>query len=394
MGNITNKVAIVGMGCTRFDEHWDKSIEDLAVEAAYEAYADAGISSDHIEAAWWGTVDGGELGRTLGRFLKLDYIPITRVENRCATSSDAFRNACFAVAAGMYDIVLVLGAEKLKDSGLASAGVDPRQPYTSRIDSLVHPPAAFAQMARRYQYHYGLGYDELKRSLGLIAVKNHYNGSLNPKAQFRREISLDQAIGAPMIADPLGLFDCCGVSDGAAAAIIARPEIARGMRDDYVLVKGLGQSSGSFQNRIDASHDLLHLGELIRSSKDAYDQAGIKDPRKELDLAIVHDCFTITEMVIYENFGFSGFGEATKDIEQGVFTLEGQLPVNTDGGLKCFGHPLGASGLRMIYEVYKQLQGKADERQIKNARLGLAHTFGGTPLDSGVSAVTILGQRD
>jgi acetyl-CoA C-acetyltransferase len=394
MGPITDKIAIVGMGCTRFDEHWDKGVEDLAVEAAYEAFEDADISSQEIKAAWWGTVDGGELGRTLGRFLKLEYIPITRVENRCATGSDAFRNACFGVACGMYEMALVVGAEKLKDSGLASAGVDPRQPYTSRMDSLIHPPAAFAQMARRYQHQYGLGYEEFKRAISLIAVKNHHNGSLNPKAQFRREIDLEQAINAPMISEPLGLFDCCGVSDGAAAAIITTPDVAKHIRDDYILVKALGQSSGCFRNRLSSDHDLLHLDELIRSSKDAYAQVGIKSPRKELDLAIVHDCFTITELVIYENFGFSQFGKAREDIENGVFTLEGELPVNTDGGLKCFGHPLGASGLRMIYEVYKQLQGKAEKRQIRNARLGLAHTYGGTPLDSGVSAVTILGRSD
>jgi acetyl-CoA C-acetyltransferase len=394
MGSITDKVAVLGMGCTRFDEHWDKSIEDLAVEAAQEAFEDAGISSEDIEAAWWGTVDGGELGRTLGRFLKLEYVPITRVENRCATGSDAFRNACFAVACGMYKMALVVGAEKLKDSGLASAGVDPRQPYTSRMETLIHPPAAFSQMARRYQHQYGLSYEEFKKAISLIAVKNHHNGSLNPKAQFRKEITLEKAINAPMIADPLGLFDCCGVSDGAAAAIITTPEIAKTIRDDYILVKALGQSSGSFQNRLTSEHDLLHLGELMRSSSDAYAQAGIKNPRKELDLAVVHDCFTITEMVIYENFGFSEFGKAKEDIENGVFTLEGELPVNTDGGLKCFGHPLGASGLRMIYEVYKQLQDKADKRQVNNARLGLAHTYGGTPVDSGVSAVTILGRND
>jgi acetyl-CoA C-acetyltransferase len=394
MGIMTDKVAVVGMGCTQFGEHWDKSIEDLAVEAAYEAFEDAGISSKDIQAAWWGTMDGGELGRTLGRFLKLEYIPITRVENRCATGSDALRNACFAVAAGMYDLVLALGAEKLKDSGIPSAGCDPRQPYTSRVDMLIHPPCAFAQLARRYQYHYGLTYDELKRALGLIAVKNHHNGTLNPKAQFQQEIELEKAIHAPMVAHPLGLYDCCGVADGAAAAILTRPEIARRMRDDYVLVKGVGQISGAFQNRIRSDFDLVHLEETYRSGKKAYEQAGIKDPREELDLAIVHDCFTITEMVIYEDLGFSQRGKSKEDIEEGVFTLQGKLPVNTDGGLKCFGHPIGASGLRMIYEVYKQLQDKADARQIKNARLGLAHSFGGTPVDSGVSTVIILGRRD
>jgi acetyl-CoA C-acetyltransferase len=394
MGVITDKVAVVGMGCTQFGEHWDKSIEDLAVEAAYEAFEDAGIFSKDIQAAWWGTMDGGELGRTLGRFLKLEYIPITRVENRCATGSDAFRNACFAVAAGMYDLVLALGAEKLKDSGIPSAGCDPRQPYTSRMETLSHPPSAFAQLARRYQHHYGLTYDELKRALGLIAVKNHHNGSLNPKAQFQQEIDLEKAIHAPMVAHPLGLYDCCGVADGAAAAILTRPEIARRMKEDYVLVKGIGQISGAFQNRIRSDFDLVHLEEIYRSGKEAYEQAGIRDPREELGLAIVHDCFTITEMVIYEDLGFSQRGKAKEDIEEGVFTLQGKMPVNTDGGLKCFGHPIGASGLRMIYEVYKQLQDKANARQIKNARLGLAHAFGGTPIDSGVSTVIILGRRD
>jgi acetyl-CoA C-acetyltransferase len=228
----------------------------------------------------------------------------------------------------------------------------------------------------------------------LIAVKNHHNGSLNAKAQFQQEITLERAINAPMVAHPLGLFDCCGVSDGAAAAILTRPEIARRMREDYVLVKGIGQISGAFQNRLRSDFDLVHLEEVFRSGRDAYEQAGIRDPRRELDLAIVHDCFTITEMVIYEDLGFSQRGKAREDIEQGVFTLEGEIPVNTDGGLKCFGHPLGASGLRMLYEVYKQLQDKAGRRQIKNARLGLAHAFGGTPVDSGVSTVIILGRRD
>lgn len=394
MEGIKDRVAIIGMGCTNFGEHWDKSIEDLAVDAAYEAFEDAGIGSKDIQAAWWGTVDGGELGRTLGRFLKLEYIPITRVENRCATGSDTFRNACYAVAAGIYDIVLALGAEKLKDTGISSAGVDPRQPFTSRVETELHPPTAFGNMANRYFHHYSLNYEEGKRVLSLIAVKNHHNGSLNPKAQFQREITIEEAMNAPMVSFPLGLYDCCGVSDGAAAAIITRADMAKNFRDDYVLVKGIGQCSGSFQNRIQSDYDLVHIEENVRASKMAYNEVGIKDPLKELSLAVVHDCFTITELVTYEDFGFCPRGKAKEYVERGVFTLEGKLPVNTDGGLKCFGHPLGASGLRMIYEIYKQLQEKCGPRQVRNARLGLAHTLGGTVVDSSVACVIILGRRE
>ncbi len=394
MQGIKDRVAIIGAGCTKFGELWDKDIEDLVVEASYEALEDAGIDSRDIQAAWWSTMDGGELGTSLGRALKLEYLPITRIENRCASGGDAFRNACYAVAAGIYDIVLVVGAEKLKDTGLAAVGIDPRKPHTSRVEPEIIPPTAFAQLAIRYLHHYGLSYEEGKEALAKIAVKNHHNGTLNPKAHLKREITIEEAIKAPMVAYPLGLYDCCGVTDGGAAAIITRAEIAKDFRDDYILVKGIGLSSGFYQPRLLKDFDLVHIEENVRASRAAYMDAGIKDPRKEIDLAIVHDCFTITELVIYEDLGFSPRGRAKEDIDGGIFTLEGALPVNTDGGLKSFGHPIGASGLRMIYEVYKQLQEKAGPRQVKNARIGLAHSLGGTVIDSSTASVTLLGRRD
>ena len=296
------------------------------------------------------------------------------------------------MAAGVYDLVLVCGAEKLKDSGIPAAGMDPTTPYTHRGDTLFVPPAAFAQLAQRYFHHYGIEPAEGKEILAKIAVKNHHNGTLTPKAQFQKEITIEQALKSPIVAPPLGLFDCCGVSDGGAAAIITRADLAKKYRDDYVLVKGFGVSTGHYQAQIEDDWDLVHVEENVRAARMAYEMAGIKNPRKELDLAIVHDCFTITELVICEDLGFSPPGKAKDDVNAGTFELTGELPVNTDGGLKCFGHPVGASGLRMLYEVYKQLQGKAGERQLKDPKTGLVHGLGGTVIDSSTTAVIIVGR--
>ena len=376
MPGIRDRVAIVGMGCTKFGERWDASAADLMVEAAYEAYADAGIEPDEIQAAWLGTVSSFRTGQPLAEALKLDYIPITRVENACATATDALRNACYAVAAGIYDMVLAVGVEKLKDSGFSGLAI-PEAPGAD-VAPPTPPPAQFAMAATRYFHQYDIPYEEGKRTLAQIAAKNHHNGALNPKAHFQREVDPDQVVNAPMIAWPLGLFDCCGVSDGAAAAIITTPEIAAGLRKDYVLVKALGLAVGAF-GVLRSDWDFTHFPETVRASQAAYHEAGITDPLAEVDLAMVHDCFTITELIIYEDLGFSPRGRAREDVASGKFTLEGDLPVNTDGGLKCFGHPVGASGIRMIYEVYKQLQGKAERRQLKDPRLGLTHNLGGRP---------------
>jgi len=393
MSGFKDQIAIIGMGCTTFGELWDKDVKDLIIDACYEAFEDAGVEPKDIQAAWWSTMLSGELGRSLAYPLKTDYIPITRVENRCASGQDAFMNACFSVASGVYDLVLVCGAEKLKDSGIPAAGMDPTTPYTHRADPLYVPPAVYAQLAQRYFHHYGIDPKEGKEILARIAVKNHHNGSLTPKAQFQKEISIEQVLKAPMVAPPLGLFDCCGVSDGGAAAIITRAELAKKYRKDYVLVKGIGLSTGHYQGQLEDDWDFVHFEETVRASKQAYEMAGIKNPRQELDLAIVHDCFTITELVIYEDLGLSPRGKAKEDVMAGTFELTGELPVNTDGGLKCFGHPVGASGLRMLYEVYKQLQGKAGERQLKNPKTGLIHGLGGTPVDSATAGIVIVGKE-
>jgi acetyl-CoA C-acetyltransferase len=386
MESIKDKVAIVGMGCTKFGENWEMSGRDMIIDAAYEAYQDAGIEPKDIQAAWFGTVWGGETGQVMAESLKLPYIPITRVENQCATGSDALRNAAFAVASGVNDVVLVLGLEKLKDSGysgLPLSNMDPRNTFREKTRTA---PGNFAMMASRYFAKYGLSPEEGKRILAEIAVKNHHNGALAPKAHFQREITLEQVIDAPIVAWPLGLFDCCGVSDGAAAAVLTRADMAKNFRPDPVYIKALEICVGPREGYMNPAYDFAHVEETCRAGAAAYAAAGIKNPR-EISIAEVHDCFTITELVIYEDLGWSPRGQAKKDVEARTFTLEGELPVNTDGGLKCFGHPVGATGLRMMYEVYKQLQGKADARQVKNPKLGLTHNLGGGP---GAATVSVL----
>jgi len=392
MESIKDKVAIIGMGCTKFGENWDKSADDLIIDAVHEAYQDAGIEQKDIQAAWFGTTRL-ITGENLAGVLKFDYIPVTRIENLCATASDALRNAAFSIAAGIYDIVLVVGVEKLKDLGMGGLDSSELQP-TSRVDYPGAAPAHFfARMATRYMHRYGLTFDEMKQALGKIAVKNHHNGSLNPKAHFQREITLEQTINAPRISWPLGLYDACGVSDGAAAAILTRADLAKNFRDDYILLKGLGLAVGARQGFLQDDCEMVHIEETVRAARQAFEMAGIKDPSTEIDLAEVHDCFTITEMTIYEDLGFCPRGKAKEYIDAGTFELDGKLAVNADGGLKCFGHPLGATGLRMIYEIYKQMQGKAGPRQRKNPTLGLTHNNGMNP-GSGIAAVVVLGQRD
>ena len=393
MGGIKDKVAIIGMGCTRFGELWDKSQSDLIIDASKEALEDAGIELKDIQAAWLGTALGGLLGMRLARALKTEYIPVTRVENLCTTATDALRQACYAVAAGACEIALVCGVEKLKDSKYLIAG-GMEAPDSTKIEPIIPPATGYALAATRYFHQYGLSPAEGKEILARIAVKNHHNGSLNKKAHFQKEITLEQALKAPIIAYPLGVFDCCGVSDGAAVAIITTADLAKKFREDYVLVKSIQLVTGSYQRPLQPAGDFVHFEETVQAAKRAYQEAGITNPRKEIDLAIVHDCFTITELIIYEDLGFSPRGKAGEDVKAGTFELGGELPVNTDGGLKCFGHPFGASGLRMVYEVYKQLQGKAEKRQVKDARIGLTNNIAGTPRDSSTCGISILGRRD
>jgi acetyl-CoA C-acetyltransferase len=395
MESIKDKVAIVGMGCTKFGERWDKGVEDLLVEAGYEAFEDAGIEPKQIQAAWIGTVFSGFSAITLSP-LGLQYIPMTRVENMCATGTEALRAASYAIISGACDVALAIGVEKLKDAGTTGvkgpAIVGDNPDGTSGIGPGYSAPASFAYMATRYFNDYKLKPDAGKKLLAEIAVKNHHNGSLNPKAHFNNELSIEKVVNAPIVAWPLGLYDCCGVSDGAAAAVVVRADLAKNFRADPIYIKALNICVGARQGVMRQDYDFVHIEENVLASRKAYEDAGIKNPRKEISIAEVHDCFTIHEMILYEDLGFSPRGKAGEDIEAGTFKLDGEVPVNTDGGLKCFGHPLGASGLRMMYEVYKQLQEKAGPRQVRNSRLGLTQNLGGNA-GSGIGSVCIVGNE-
>lgn len=393
---IKDKVAIIGMGCTRFGERWDAAAEDLMVEAFVEALEDAGIERREIDAAWLGTcfdeVNVGKSGIPLSQTLKLPNLPVTRVENFCATGTEAFRGACYAVAAGASRIALALGVEKLKDTGYGGLpGFDTAMGVFQHFTlPNFTAPGAFALLATRYFAKYGIDPEEGKRALAKISSKSHRAGALNPKAHLRKAVTPEQVLKAPIIAWPLGLFDCCGVSDGAAAAIVTTPDIARSLRKDPVFVKALQIASTSGEEMLTTRWDGSYLKTTTEAAARAYAEAGIKNPRDELSILEVHDCFSITELVTYEDLGVSPRGRAIRDINDGLFELEGKIPCQCDGGLKCFGHPIGASGIRMIYEVVKQLQHKAGERQIPNPTLGLTHNLGGVPSFS-VCSVGIFG---
>jgi acetyl-CoA C-acetyltransferase len=399
--SIKDKVAIIGMGCTKFGERWDKSAEDLVVEAFQEALEDAGIEKKDIQAAWLGNqqteVNIGHSARPLARALKLPFIPVTRVENLCASGTESLRGACYAVASGACEIALAMGVEKIKDigfSGLPRCNED-LMVFGSMgriiFPSWVNPnPGGFAMLARKYFERYDLSIEEGKRTLAKISVKSHHNGAMNPKAHLRREITIEDVLNAPVIAWPLGLLDCCGVSDGSAAAIVVRADMAKSFRSDPVYIKALQIAVDSGESLLYNSYDYTHVETTYRAAIKAYQEAGIKNPREEIKMMEVHDCFSITELVTYEDLMISPRGKAKEDVDAGFFELGGKIPCQPDGGLKCFGHPIGASGIRMLYEMYKQLQGKAGPRQVKNPRLGLTHNLGGKPFSS-VCSVCILG---
>ena len=390
---IKDQVAIIGMGCTPFKEHWDRSADDLMVDAVQDTLASAGVAKDDIDAWWLGTAQSGMSGVTLAAPLKLDNKPVTRVENYCATGSEALRQACYAVASGAYDMAAAVGVEKVKDAGYQGLNAFPIP--NDGTQRSVTAAAMFSLVAPAYAKKYDIDPTELRRTLARIASKNHANGARNERAQFRREMSVDAICKMPAVAGMLSVFDCAGVADGAAAAIVVRAEDAHRYSDSPLYVKALSMVAGNGGGLGDPDYDYTHLPECEAAGRDAYAQAGITDPRRELAMAEVHDCFTPTELVLMEDLGFSARGEAWRDVEAGAFDLHGDLPVNTDGGLKSFGHPVGASGLRMLFECWLQLRGEApDDRQIDTVDRGLAltHNLGGYPGEM-VSFVGIWGNR-
>lgn len=393
---IKDKVVIIGMGCSRFGERWDCSAEDLMLEAFQEALGDAGIERDRIEAAWFGlAVDEQSLSKSalsLSQALRLPNIAATRVENMCATGTEALRGAVYGVAAGACDIALALGVEKLKDTGYGGLPERTKGTFDDLWFPSVTAPGSFAQFASAYVERHGVDMAQLKEAMAHVSWKSHENGALNPKAHLRSRVSKDRILNAATIAYPLGLYDCCGVSDGSACAIVTTPEMAErlGKTGRLVSLKAMQVALSNGSEIAYDGWDGAHALTARIAAERAYREAGIRDPRAELDLIEVHDCFSITELVTMEDLGLSDPGHAWRDVLDGRYDRSGAIPCNIDGGLKCFGHPIGATGLRMVYEIYLQLHGRAGERQLAQPKLGLTHNLGGFP-NRNVCSVSVVG---
>jgi acetyl-CoA C-acetyltransferase len=389
---IRDQVAIVAMGCTRFGERWDCGLPELVLESTAEAFQGVGLTADDIDAYWLGTAVSGMTGMTLAKPLALRDKPVTRVENFCATGSEALRQAAYAVASGAYDVAMAVGVEKVKDSGYQ--GVPGAPVANDGTNRTLTAAAMFSMVVPAYAQRYGVSASDMREVLSRIAAKNHRNGARNPKAQFRKEMSVEELSAMPAVAGTLSVFDCAGVADGSAAAIVVRAQDALRYCPNPLYIKALSLVAGNGGGVTDPNYDYTHFPEVAATARDAYAQAGITNPRGQLAMAEVHDCFTPTELVLMEDLGFCERGTAWKEVFAGTFDIDGELPVNPDGGLKSFGHPTGASGLRMLYEAWLQLRGEAPaERRIGTTgarNLALTHNLGGYPGEM-VSFVSIVG---
>jgi acetyl-CoA C-acetyltransferase len=395
----TNKmkdIAIIGIGVTKFGELFHQSYDDLVRDAAMQAINDAQINIDDIGAAWLSTafpeigVFKGRSGMDLCEPLSLYNIPVTRVSNYCASGGDAIRNAANALRAGECDVAMALGVEKLRD----------RQPQNSIVKMMVeygHPylqkgftaAGTFAVYANRIMHEYGVTREDISN----ISVKNHYHGTLNEKAHHRVLCSLEEVMTSPMVANPLTVMDSCPTTDGAACIIMVRAEDVDKTKHKPIYIKGIGLSisTGWDMPFFDTNHNFLSFEATQKAAEKAYKQAGISKPIDEIDLIEVHDCFSIVELLTYEDLGLCKQGEA-KDLIRGNETkLGGKIPVNVSGGLLSCGHPVGATGIRMVHEIATHLRNQAGERQVKNAKTGMTHNIGGP---GAIASVIILSNEN
>jgi len=378
-------VAVIGIGVTKFGELWDKSFRQLIAEAGAKALLDSGISGGDIDAMYIGSMSSGRfVGQEHIGALVADasgfshlHIPATRIEGACASGSLAVRQGYLSIASGMNDVVVVGGIEKMNDVSGEAATETLATAADQEWESFfgVTFPGLYALMARRHMYKYGT----TKKQLAEVAVKNHSNGALNPNAQYQRPIKLETALNSIMVADPLGLFDCSPVTDGSASVVLCAADKAKKFTDDPIKIIGSGQGSDTLS--LHARDHLCTLDSTVYAAKKAYKQANVKP--SDIDVAEVHDCFTIAEIMAIEDLGFVKKGEGGKAVADKITTLDGRIPVNTSGGLKSKGHPVGATGVAQIVEIVQQLRGTADKRQVKGAKIGLAHNVGG----SGATAV-------
>jgi acetyl-CoA C-acetyltransferase len=383
-------VAVIGIGCSKFGERWDTSFRELFVEAGTLAIEDAGIDGESIDALYVGNMSAGRfveqehIGALIADYAGLTragHTPATRVEAACASGGLAFRQAVLAVASGMEDIVVAAGVEKMTDAGdstdvLAAAADREWEGFAGATF-----PGLYAMIATDYMHRYSL----TREQLASVAVKNHYHGSMNPISQFQNEITIDTVLRSTLVADPLRLFDCSPVSDGSAAVVVAPLEMARDFTDAPVTVIGTAQASDTIA--LHDRRDISTLDASVAAGNRVFERARVD--RKDVDLVEVHDCFTIAEICAVEDLGFVKKGEAGMLYEEGQTYIGGDLPVNTSGGLKACGHPVGATGLKQVWEVVTQLRGEAGKRQVDGAEIGMTQNVGG----SGATVVCHLFRR-
>ncbi|MCK4335327.1 MAG: thiolase domain-containing protein [Candidatus Aenigmarchaeota archaeon] len=383
-------VAIIGIGITKFGEHWNLGLKELAVQAGTKAVEDAGISGEDIQLVVGGNMSSGlftgqehEAG-LLADYLGLNPIPAIRTEGACSSGGLAMRVGCLAVASGMYNFVAVGGVEKMTDvyGPQATTALSGAMDYETEAYFGATFPGIYALIARRHMHEYGT----TRKQLSLIAVKNHRNALHNPYAQYRKKITIGDVEKSMMVADPLRLLDCSPITDGAATVILAPADLARKYTDTPIYVRASAQASDTLS--LFSRRSITTLDATVYAAKEAYRQARLSP--KDIDFAEVHDCFTIAEICAYEDLGFTEKGKGGKLIEEGETEMGGKIPVNASGGLKAKGHPVGATGIAQIVEIVKQLKGEAEKRQVKNAELGLAHNVGG----SGATATVHILSRD
>jgi acetyl-CoA C-acetyltransferase len=389
---IAGRVAIVGSAATRFGVLHDRGYLDLLAEAARAAIADAGIPQDDVEAAWLGTAEPtlaalvGDAGTAVTEAIGFAPKPVTRVSTFCCTGMEAVRAAAMAIAAGEHEIVLAVGAEKMRD-------VPPRGSLVARTANLTHPtlakgrtaPGQFALLANRYLHEYDYGVEDMAG----VAVKNHAHAAQNPIAQYSEPLTVEQVLRAPRVAEPLGLLDCTPTTDGSAAVILASVEWAERNAERYAVIEGIALSvvDGYYAGFFHEESDYLGFRVTREAAKAAYRQAGIENPRAQVDVVECHDCFTITELINYEDLGLCEPGEGGQLLRDGAVTTGGDIPVNLSGVLQACGHPVGATGVRVIKEIADQVTGRAAGRQIEGARRGVAHTLGGPGVASCVAVI-------
>ncbi|MGJ3558044.1 thiolase C-terminal domain-containing protein [Streptomyces sp. INA 01156] len=387
---MAHDVAIVAMGCTPFRDHWNSSADDLLVDAVQDCLGSLPeVSLDEIDAFWVGTQGSGMSGQTLARPLRLSGKPVTRVENYCATGSEAFRNAAFAVASGAYDMVMAAGVEKLKDS--SQAGLSAVYPPADGTDVDWTAPAGFSLLVPAYQDAHGVDDRDMRSTLTKVATKNHANGALNERAQFRKAVSAEAVETAPRVAGRLGVMDCSGVSDGAAVAVLVRAEDAYKYTEKPVFLQGMGFVAGSGAGLASDGYDFTTFPRWSPRRGRPMSRRG----HGPGDGDLARGSARLLHADRGRSHGGPGVlprGKAWRDILDGRYDLDGALPVNPDGGLKSFGHPIGATGLRMMFECFTQLRGEAGERQVPNARLAVAQNLGGQP-GSCVAFVAVLGSE-